>query len=138
MVKIILDEEQSDLARSLYDALLLNRTTIIAPPLLPIEMTNVFRKRTRLQNGLSIGEAGALLDLVLSLPITIQNPPGLHRRALVLANALGLPATYDAHYLALAEFMACEFWTADLRLARQTRDRLPFVRWLGDHAMPTG
>jgi hypothetical protein len=27
-----------------------------------------------------------------------------------------LPATYDAHYLALAERENCEFWTADTRL----------------------
>ncbi len=49
------------------------------------------------------------------------------------ADALGLPATYDAHYLALAEHLGCELWTDDQRLLRQVATSLPFVRWIGDH-----
>ena len=41
------------------------------------------------------------------------------------------PAAYDAHYLALAEMMDCEFWTADERLFNAVRDELSWVRWLG-------
>lgn len=36
--------------------------------------------------------------------------------ALDLAERLSLSATYDAHYLALAEWLGAEFWTADQRL----------------------
>jgi predicted nucleic acid-binding protein len=57
----------------------------------------------------------------------------LHHQALVLADALGLSATYDAHYLALAEHLGCELWTDDERLIRQVTNSLPFVRWIGDH-----
>ena len=32
-----------------------------------------------------------------------------------------LPATYDAHYLALAEWMDIELWTADMRLVKAIR-----------------
>lgn len=39
---------------------------------------------------------------------------------------------YDATYLALAEFVGCEFWTADRRLVAGVRDSLPFVRHLDE------
>ena len=51
----------------------------------------------------------------------------------MLADALDLPATYDAHYLALAEHLGCELWTDDQRLIRHVATSLPFVRWIGDH-----
>ncbi len=73
------------------------------------------------------------LAAFLAFPIEFHNPAGLHHEALVLADALGLPATYDAHYLALAERVGCEVWTDDQRLLRQVATSLPFVRWIGDH-----
>lgn len=52
----------------------------------------------------------------------------MHDRALVLASRFDLQATYDAHYLALAEERDCEFWTADKRLARATNGAFPWLR----------
>ncbi len=40
--------------------------------------------------------------------------------------------SYDAHYLALAEHLGCEFWTADKRLHNAVHEKLPWVRGLGD------
>jgi predicted nucleic acid-binding protein len=136
VIKLIVDEEQSDLARALYEALLAEETPIIAPPLLPIELPNVLHKRTRRENGITLSAAMRLFEAFLATPIVVQDPPGLHRRALHLAGALGPPATDDAHYLALSEFVGCEFWTADQRLERQAAKQLPFVRWLGNYAVP--
>lgn len=52
----------------------------------------------------------------------------MHDRALSLATRFTLPATYDAHYLALAEELGCEFWTADKRLAGATDGAFPLLR----------
>lgn len=52
--------------------------------------------------------------------------------ALALANQFNLSATYDAHYLALAERKGCEYWTADERLWNVVKTQLPWVRWLGE------
>jgi hypothetical protein len=38
---------------------------------------------------------------------------GLHQRSIELAIKYALPATYDAHYLAVAEQFGAELWTAD-------------------------
>jgi len=56
------------------------------------------------------------LELALSLPINLVGEVGLHQRAREIATQYKLPATYDAHYLALAEGMGIELWTADARL----------------------
>ena len=50
-----------------------------------------------------------------------------------LATRFNRPAAYDAHYLALAEMMNCEFWTADRRLFNVVRDELPWVHRLGTY-----
>jgi predicted nucleic acid-binding protein len=49
-----------------------------------------------------------------------------------LASQFNLAATYDAHYLALAERENCEFWTADERLYNSVRDRFSWVRLMAD------
>jgi predicted nucleic acid-binding protein len=137
-VKWILDEERSDRAIALYEATAKATQPIVAPPLLPLEVTNILRQRMRTRDGLSLVAATQHLDDFLALPIQFHNPAGLHHQALVLADAIGLPATYDAHYLALAEHFGCELWTDDQRLMRQVESSLPFVRWIGDHTATVG
>jgi predicted nucleic acid-binding protein len=105
---------------------------IVAPPLLPIEVTNIIRRHMRARDALSRDEAIELLDDFLAFAIAIHNPEGLHRRALPLPDAHGLPAAYDAHCLALAERLNCDLWTDDRGLLRLLAGRLPFVRWIGE------
>jgi len=124
-VKWILEEERSDLAMALYEAVVQADRSIVAPPLLPLEVINILRQRMRVNLEVFITDATAQLDDFLALPIDYHIPVGLHHRALVLADALGLPATYDAHYLALAEHLGCELWTNDLRLMRRVATNLP-------------
>ena len=78
------------------------------------------------------------LDDFLALPIEFHNPAGLHHRALAIAESHNLPATYDAHYLALAEYLSCELWTDDQRLLRRVGSSLPFVRGIADYHATTG
>ena len=132
-VKWVLNEERSDLAIDLYEAVVQADRSIVAPPLLPLEVTNILRQRMRVNPEVSLADATAQLDDFLALPIDYHNPVGLHHQALVLADAFDLPATYDAHYLALAEHLGCELWTDDQRLLQQVAESLPFVRWIGDH-----
>ena len=56
------------------------------------------------------------MELSLDLPITLVNEKNLHLKAREIAIRFNLPATYDAHYLALAEWMEVDLWTADIRL----------------------
>jgi predicted nucleic acid-binding protein len=130
-VKWIVEEEHTDRALALYFDASRADEVIVVPSLLPIEVTNILRKKMR-QEGLTRERATALLDLFLNFSIAIYNPVGLYRQALVLADTYSLPAIYDAHYLALAQRLDCDLWTDDRKL---TQINLPFVRRIGDYPL---
>ncbi len=75
-------------------------------------------------------EAADALEAALGLDIALYGDRDLHRRALALAGRFSLPAAYDAHYLALAERLGAEFWTADRRLTHAIGAALPWVHQL--------
>jgi len=136
--KWVFGEELQQQAEALYQETIVAGERIVAPPLLPIEVTNIVRQRMRRakQPGepiLSLAEARQHLERFLTFSVELRLPPGLHQRALELAHAHGLPAVYDAHYVALAQLLDCPLWTADRSLVGAVQEKLPFVRWIGDY-----
>lgn len=106
------------------------RPTMHAPALLKYEVINGIH-RMRAAALLSTEDAARALTRAFRLPIVLHNDDALHLRAFQLAFDHGLPASYDAHYLALAERLGIEFWTTGAKLARAVGDRLPWVRLVG-------
>jgi len=106
---------------------------LIGPTLLFFEVTNALH-RYAVHGELLAEEVEEALEAALALEIRLHGGPDIHRRALRLARQLNLPATYDAHYLAVAERSQATFWTADARLVRAVRPSLPWVRLLGSKA----
>ncbi len=105
---------------------------LVAPTLLYYEVTNALYQYQKL--GLMSTIAVQLaLKAAFALPVRLHGDAGLHRRALRLAERFSLPATYDAHYLALAEQLGAELWTADRRLAQAVQGSLAWVHFLTDH-----
>ncbi len=100
-----------------------------APTLMFYEVSNALRRYVA-QGTLPPQDADESLEAALG--IRLFGDPDLHRRALSLAEQLALPAAYDAHYLALAERLNAEFWTADRRLVRTVSGTLPSTRLLED------
>lgn len=99
---------------------------IVAPALIYYEISNAFHRLA--VGGLLLPErASQLLEDTLSLNITLYGDAELHQHAFTLARQLTLPATYDAHYLALAQRLEAEFWTADRRLVQAVQATLPWV-----------
>ncbi|SFM99392.1 type II toxin-antitoxin system VapC family toxin [Thermodesulforhabdus norvegica] len=102
---------------------------LIAPALVYYEITNAVY-RYAVHGELSPQEASELLDMALNLDIELYGDGDLHKQALEIARRFSLSAAYDAHYLALAERLGAEFWTADRRLVRAVQDALPWVNLL--------
>ena len=131
-LKLVFHESDSQLARSLWDEWRTTSVAIVAPVLWGYEVTSVIRNRVH--RGRLSPELGVEAFVAAhQLPVQLMHPTGLHRRAWELAGSFDRPAAYDAHYLALAEMIACPFWTADERLFNVVHEELNWVYWLGDY-----
>lgn len=103
---------------------------LAAPTLLYFEVTNALYRYQKM--GMMSGSSVDLaLGAALALPLHLYGEADLHHRALALADRFALPAAYDAHYLALAEWLGGEFWTADRALARAVQSELPWIHVVG-------
>ena len=114
-----------------WESSLAEGSTFQAPSLLGYEVTNALHRYHR-AGYLSSVSAEIALDAALALPISLEDSPSVHAAAFRLAGALGLPATYDAHSLALADQLGAELWTADAKLMRELGGRGPRIRLLGE------
>jgi predicted nucleic acid-binding protein len=78
--------------------------------------------------GIRLSEAQTRLEALAHLGMQLV-PPTLELDYLALrwAARLGHTVAYDAHYLALAELLGCDFWTADRPLAAAARVQVPWV-----------
>ena len=92
---------------------------LTAPSLWRLEVTSGLRKNASL-GFLSVAEAEALLDLFLAWEVRVYpSDAELVWRAFEWAGRTEQRAIYDSVYLALAERLGGEFWTADARFARR-------------------
>ncbi|MGH3718328.1 MAG: type II toxin-antitoxin system VapC family toxin [Pseudonocardiaceae bacterium] len=105
---------------------------LIAPSLLHYEVANALHQQQR-TGRITEETAQDGLQRVLSLPIELHGDAQLHCRALEIAHERHLPATYDAHYVALAERFRVPLWTCDRKLAAALGEGLPVV-----HLVPCG
>lgn len=134
-VKWLIEEEDSDKATALVRLWDDEHIQPAAPHLMPFEVANVLHRRV-VRGDLEIEAAAGLMQDLMSVGVDLYESSVLFGRALELANALGQGAVYDAHYLALAEIVDCEFWTADERFYRGASAVVQNVRWIGEFVAP--
>ena len=133
-LKWVFKESDSNLAEALLIELNRKEIVMYAPALLTYEVSNILYQHVR-KGTITLEKAKEAIKDVLStgLKLEFTQDTMLNIKALELAQRFNLPATYDAHYLALAEREQCELWTADRRLWNSIRGKLAWVRWLGDY-----
>src|SRR5436305_2381481 len=133
-IKWVVNEADSGIALALLNEWNINGITIVAPSLFTYEVTNVLHQHMR-KGKINLDQAKKVLAEVLSIGVELDFPEKLtfNSRAFELAYRFNLLATYDPHYLALAERENCEFWTANARLWTAVKEELPSVRLLADY-----
>lgn len=133
-LKWVLREDDSSLARSLLSSWNNNGIKIIAPALFAYEITNILYRQV-LTNKLTFEQASFFQEGIFGLDIMFDfsQYKEISGKAMEYANRFRLPATYDAHYLALAEREQCEYWTADARLLNGLRGQVSWVRNLSEY-----
>lgn len=103
---------------------------LAAPTLLRYEMSATLRKNVY-RRRISVEDGKRLIQQAFAYRVTLYFSPKLAQRAYEIAEGKGLPTAYDAQYLAVAEHLGCEFWTADEKLVNSVSPTLPWVRWIG-------
>lgn len=76
-------------------------------------------------------------DFLMEYPVHLMIDDDLLRRGYDLAAKFNRPTAYDAQYLAVAERLKCEFWTADERLVNAVQKDLSWVKWIGNFQLET-
>lgn len=132
-VKWLVNEVHTESAFALARSWARSGTHPIAPYLMPVEVANALYQKV-LRSELSLAAATRLVEALGGAGIEFTEPVGLHRLSLQLAAQLRLDAVYDTHYLALAELIGCELWTADERFCRAVASSFDRVKWLGEFA----
>jgi predicted nucleic acid-binding protein len=103
---------------------------LVAPALWAYETTSTLCKAIRFGQ-LTPDEGRRILAQLIELGVRLVVPDvWQNRQAFEWTLRLERAVAYDSYYLALAETLGCDFWTADRRLLNAVD--VPWVRWLGD------
>ena len=106
---------------------------MIAPALMPFEVTSTLRRAVHLGR-LTAEEADEAFEAFLEMGIRLRQPEELPRQAWEWGKTLQPSRLYDMYYVALAHVEKCELWTADRKLVKLVGDRSSLVRWVGEMA----
>ena len=129
-VKWLVKEQYSREADEMLASWEIGNTRVTGPHLLPVEVSNALYRRTR-RGDISLATAVQLEAEFLESAIELVQSASLHLRAISLAAQLQQNAVYDAHYLALAESLDCDLWTADQRFFQAAVNDFPRVHCIG-------
>ena len=130
-LKLVLPEPDSPKVRALWERWIEEGRRIVAPWLWIYEITSVLRNRVH-RKLLTPSEGAAALQALHAQRIQLLHPNNLHETAWQLSERFHRPAAYDSFYLALAQELGCELWTADERLYHAVTGSLTYVRWVGE------
>jgi predicted nucleic acid-binding protein len=123
----------SDLAERRFTLWREAQDEILVPGLWKYEVVSALRKAVA-ANLISESELMTALEELFRLGVReMEASIETNRLALSWASRLKQMVAYDSQYLALAEQIGAEFWTADKRLAESARKAgAHWVRWLGE------
>ena len=104
---------------------------LVAPAFAWAEVGSVLRKKTRM-GVITAEEALGFFEDFCELPINYIEEEAIRAITWKIADKYGLCTLYDAAFLACAESVSAEFWTADAALVRQLMPRPAYLQEIGE------
>lgn len=117
-------------ARALRDHALRQAIPLIAPALFGYEVTSVLKRKV-FEGLLTRTDAQLALTSILAIVQLRHFSRPLALRALEISDLARQKLAYDTQYVALAQHLHCDFWTADKHFYDETHAAFPQVRWIG-------
>lgn len=124
------DETDSIPALGMLKDYIAGTIEFVAPRIWSYEIANVMNKAVSLGR-LTETEGREAFDILHLLDIEFvdfPSPSDAYRLARTYQQSV-----YDSLYLTAAQTHNLDFWTGDRRLYRAVKERLSFVRWIGDY-----
>jgi predicted nucleic acid-binding protein len=131
IVALLIPERNTEKAAALWQSWIDEDLHVLAPSLLGYEVTSALHRRV-IQGKIEPQDGQAALEQFLEMYIESIHLPELHLKASELARKFDRPNTSAAHYLAVAEHLACPLWTANETLYNTVKGTLDWVRWVGE------
>lgn len=129
VIKSVLPDPLRESCRALLASLAASER--LAPTLWAYEVTSAVSKAVR-RGLVTQNEGQRVLSHIPHLNIHLIPPEEAQRRAAFeWGLRVNLPTVYDSFYLALADSLDCDLWTADQRLFGALS--LPWVRWVQEY-----
>ena len=125
------DEPLHTQANQILSAWQTTKESLTAPHLFRSEITAVVRKVVY-QQRMTPEQGRTMLAQLLLYPLEFHEDDTLLKEAFELAVRFNRPRAYDTQYMALAERLVCDFWTADERLVNSVQGQFSHIRWLGN------
>jgi predicted nucleic acid-binding protein len=121
----------TDLVMAKMDAWQRERVELVVPTLWSYEIVEGVKGAVD-RGYLTLHEGFLAVDAIFSLGFKTVHPTvELSKMALAWSGTLGAARTNDGQYLALAETLKAEFWTADENLAKLAhREGASWVQWI--------
>ncbi len=117
-IKVLTNEPGTLQAQDLVLRFIKERTEIIAPSIMKMEVGSILRKKWS-RKLFGQADLNELWQKFSAMPITYTEYPQSYDYAWKIAEMNGLIHLYDAVYLAISE--GIEFWTADERLVNSLK-----------------
>ena len=131
VIKAILPNSQNTSCQAVLEHL--NGVQLVAPALWVYEVTSTFAKAVHFGQ-ITDEEGSAAIHQALALGVQIIIPDETQSlMAYQWTLKLKRASAYDNFYLAIAEGLEADFWTADQRLFRSLEtQRLEWLHWIGE------
>ena len=129
--KWLMEEDDSERAVALVSHWNHEGVQIAAPHLMLSEISNALH-RAVVEDDLDVLDAASLIQQLAAHNLLFHHASALYPRALAIASELQQGAVYDSLFLALADSLDCELWTADARFHGAARGQHPRVRLLAE------
>lgn len=128
-LKWVLVEQDSPAALALLRAWQQAQIQPVVPSWFACEVGNRLFQSVR-RGDLTVTEAQQSVSAIMALVEVADEEPADIARAIDLATAIGEPRIYDTLYVAVAERLGRELWTADERFRRKVIAEFPHIRLL--------